>query len=139
MWPIAKSLKKTDGLKPPTARHAPLRITYYPNKKANTIVNCSENQFTSHDLCDENHEQWVRARVQALLASASDTPFERVRPCGIQKLVNTRKFRKACGLDGIPHECLRYLPRRPLVHLTYLFTHYLRLFHFPKVWNEDKL
>jgi hypothetical protein len=27
------------------------------------------NQFTSHDLCDENHEQLVEATVQALLAS----------------------------------------------------------------------
>jgi hypothetical protein len=39
----------------------------------------------------------------------------------IHKLTNTLKLRKACGLDGIPNECLRHLPRRPLVHLTHLF------------------
>jgi hypothetical protein len=48
------------------------------------------------------------------------------------------KLRKACGLDGIPNECLRYLPRRPLVHLTHLFNHCLRLSHFPKPWKEAK-
>jgi hypothetical protein len=37
------------------------------------------------------------------------------------------KLRKACGLDGIPNECLRNLPRRPLVHLTHLFNYYFPL------------
>jgi hypothetical protein len=58
VWPIAKSLMKRDGTKVPTAVHGPLGVTYtyLPNKKANVIAGCLENQFTSHDLCDENHE-----------------------------------------------------------------------------------
>jgi hypothetical protein len=48
-------------------------------------------------------------------------------------------LRKACGLDGIPNECLRHLRRRPLVHLTNLFNHCLRLSHFPKPWKEAKV
>jgi hypothetical protein len=36
------------------------------------------------------------------------------------------------------NECFRHLPRRPLVHLTYFFKHYLRLFHLPKHWKEAK-
>jgi hypothetical protein len=43
--------------------------------KANSIAECLENQFTSHDLCDENHERRVEARVQALLEAAdNDAP-----------------------------------------------------------------
>jgi hypothetical protein len=42
-------------------------------------------------------------------------------------------------MDGIPNECLRYLPRRPLVHLTHLFNHCLRLSHFPQSWKEAKI
>jgi predicted nucleotidyltransferase len=38
-----------------TALHGPLGIAYHPNEKASMIANCLENQFTSHDLCDENH------------------------------------------------------------------------------------
>jgi hypothetical protein len=102
------------------------------------IVNCLENQFTSHDLCDENHEREVGTTVQALLASVDDTPFGKVRPCDIHKLVKTLKLRKACGLDGIPNECLRHLLRRLRVHLTHLFNHCLRLSHFPKSWKEAK-
>jgi hypothetical protein len=34
--------------------------------------------------------------------------MEKVRPCDIHKLVNSLKLRKACGLDGIPNECLRH-------------------------------
>jgi hypothetical protein len=49
------------------------------------------------------------------------------------------KLRKACGLNGIPNECLRHLPRRPLVHLTHLFNHCLVLSHFPKPWKEAKV
>jgi hypothetical protein len=51
----------------------------------------------------------------------------------------TLNIRKACGLDGIPNECLRLLPRRPLVHLTHLINHCLRLSHFPKPWKEAKI
>jgi hypothetical protein len=49
------------------------------------------------------------------------------------------KLTKACGIDGIPNEFLRHLPRRPLVHLTHLFNHSLRLSHFPNPWKEAKV
>jgi hypothetical protein len=49
------------------------------------------------------------------------TPPERIRPCDLQKRINSLKLKKACGIDGIPNECLSHLPRRPLVHLTQLF------------------
>jgi hypothetical protein len=47
---------KRDGPKAPTAAHGPLGITYYQNEKANVIAVCSENHFTSYDLCDKKHE-----------------------------------------------------------------------------------
>jgi hypothetical protein len=46
---------------------------------------------------------------------------------------------KVCGIDGIPNECLRHLPKRSLVHLTPLFNHCLPLSHFPKPWKESKV
>jgi hypothetical protein len=95
---------KRDAPKAVTTIHGPLRITYHPNKKANVTADCSENQFTSHDLCDQNHEQEVETTVQALLTSV-DTLLRKVRPCDIlvHKLANSLKLRKACGLDGIPN------------------------------------
>jgi hypothetical protein len=45
----------------------------------------------------------------------------------------------ACGFDGIPNECLRHLPRRPLVHLLHLFNHCLQLGDFPEPWKEAKI
>jgi hypothetical protein len=42
------------------------------------------------------------------------TPPQRIRPCDLQKLLNSLKLKKACGIDGIPNECLGQLPRRPL-------------------------
>jgi hypothetical protein len=110
---------KRDGPKVPTAVHGPTGITYYRNEKANAIANCLEKQFTSHDLCDENHERRVKTKVQGLLASVDDTPLGKVRSCEINKLANSLKLRKSCGLDDIPNVCLRHLSRRPLVHLTH--------------------
>jgi hypothetical protein len=130
LWPIAKSLMKRDGPKAPTAIHGPIGITCHRNQKANVTADGLENQFTSHDLCDENHERRVETWVNALLASVDDTPLGKERPCDIHKLANSLKLRKACGLDGIPNECLTHLPGRPLVHLTHL--------HFTKPWNETK-
>jgi hypothetical protein len=48
-------------------------------------------------------------------------------------------LRKACGIYDIPNECLRHLPRRPLVYSTHLFKHCLRLSHFPNPWKEAKV
>jgi hypothetical protein len=55
LWSIAKSLMKRDGPKAPTTVHGHLGITYHLNEKANVIADSLENQFMSHDLCDENH------------------------------------------------------------------------------------
>jgi hypothetical protein len=129
---------KRDGPKAPTAFICPLGASYHPNEKANAIANCLENQFTSHDLRDENHGR-VEVRVQALLTSVHNKPLGKLGPCDIQKLVKSLKLRKACGLDGIPNECLRHLPRRPLVHLTHLFNHCLQLPYFPKPWKKAKV
>jgi hypothetical protein len=49
----------------------------------------------------------VEARVQALLETIEDSPPERVRPCGIQKIIKALKLKKVFGIDGIPNECLR--------------------------------
>jgi uncharacterized lipoprotein YajG len=49
------------------------------------IADCLEHQFTSHYLCDENHEQEVETTVQALLASVDSTQLRKVRPTDIHK------------------------------------------------------
>jgi hypothetical protein len=79
------------------------------------------------DLCDEYYKRRVEDGFQALLEAVDNKLPERIRPCDIQKLINSFILRKSCGIDG-----LRYLPRRPLVHLTHLLNHCLRLSHFPK-------
>ncbi|PNF35683.1 hypothetical protein B7P43_G17443 [Cryptotermes secundus] len=139
IWPIAKSLLKRDGPRAPTAIHGSSGLKFHPSEKANEIADCLEIQFTPHDLCDENHEQRVEARVQALLEAVDENPPLRIRPCDVQKLIKSLKLKKACGIDGIPNECLRHLPRRPLVHLTHLFNHCFRLSHFPNTWKEAKI
>jgi hypothetical protein len=67
------------------------------------------------------------------------TPLEKIRPCELLKLISSLKLSKECGIDGIPNECPRHLPRRPLVHLTYLINHCIRLSYFPTPWKEAKV
>jgi hypothetical protein len=81
IWPIAKSLMKRDRPKAPTAIRGPLGFTFHPLEKGNAIADCLENQFTSHELCDENHKRCVEARVQALLETVDNNLSERIRPC----------------------------------------------------------
>jgi hypothetical protein len=45
----------------------------------------------------------VKARVQALLKAADSDPPIRIRPYDLQKLLNSLKLKKACGIDGIPN------------------------------------
>jgi hypothetical protein len=61
IWPIAKSLLKRDEPRAPTAIHCLLGLKFLSLEKANAIADCLENQFTPHDLCDENHERRVEA------------------------------------------------------------------------------
>jgi hypothetical protein len=81
----------------------------------------------------------VEARVKVLLEDVDNSPPQRIRPRDLQKLINSLKLRKPCGIYGIPNECLRHLPRRSLVHLTHLFNHCFRLSHFPSPWKEAKI
>jgi hypothetical protein len=111
IWPIAKSLLTRDGPRAPTAIHGASGLKFHMSKKANTIADCLEIQFTPHDPCDENHERRVEAKVQALLETVDKNPPQRIRPCDLQKLIKSLKLRKSCGIDGIPNECLRHLPR----------------------------
>jgi hypothetical protein len=129
--PATKFLLKRVGPRAPTALHGHSGLIFHPFEKANAIGDCLEYQFTRHDLCDENHER----RVQVLLEVVDNKPPKRMKPCDLQILINSLKLRKSCGIDGIPNECLRHLPRRPLVYLTRLFNHCLRLFHFPNSWK----
>jgi hypothetical protein len=69
---------KRNGSQVPTDLHAPLRITYHPNEEDGVIEDCLQNQFISHDLCDENHEREVETTVQALLASVDDIQSEKL-------------------------------------------------------------
>jgi hypothetical protein len=64
---------------------------------------------------------------------------EGMRPCDLQNILNSLKLKKACGIYGIPNECLRHLPRRPLIYLTHLINHCIRLSHFPSSWKEAKV
>jgi hypothetical protein len=80
----------------------------------------------------------VEGRVRTLLKAVDNNPPERIRPCDLQKLVNSLKLRKACGIDSTPNECLRQLPR-PLVHLTHLINHCLPLSHFLTPWKDAKI
>jgi hypothetical protein len=81
----------------------------------------------------------VEARVKALLEAVDNTHPGGIWPCDLQKLINPLKLKKACGIDGIPNECLSHLPRRPLVHLAHLINNCFRLSHFPKSWKEAKV
>jgi hypothetical protein len=51
-----------------------LGLKYHLVDKANATADCLENQFTPHDLCEENHERQVEARVQALLEAVNSAP-----------------------------------------------------------------
>jgi hypothetical protein len=115
-----------------------LDLKFLLSEKANAITDCLENQFTHPDLCDENHEWWVEAGVQALLEAVDNKPPERIRLYDLQTLINYLKMIEACRIYGIPNECLRHLPRRPLIPLTHLINNCFRLPHFPNPWKKVK-
>jgi hypothetical protein len=73
--------------------HGLLGLKYHPVDKANAIADCLENQFTPHNLCEENHERQVETRVQDLLEAVDSDSPERIRPYNLQKLLNSLKLK----------------------------------------------
>jgi hypothetical protein len=65
-----------DGPRAPTAIHVASGLKFLPSEKANAIADCLEIQFTPHNLCDENNEQRVEAKVQALLETVDKNPLK---------------------------------------------------------------
>jgi hypothetical protein len=92
---------KRDGPRVPIAIHG---LKFLPLEEASATADCLENQFTPHDVCNENHERRVEARVQALLKAVDNNPPESIRLCDLQKLINSLKLKNACRIDGIPNE-----------------------------------
>jgi hypothetical protein len=86
IWPIAKSLLKRNGSRTLTAIHGASGLKFHPSEKANAIVEYLEIQFTPPDLCDENNERRLQARVHALLDTVDDSPPQKLRPC--DKVIN---------------------------------------------------
>jgi hypothetical protein len=74
IWPIAKSLLKRYGPRAPTAIHGSSGLQFHPSEEANAITDCLENKYTHHDLCDENHERRLEARVEVLLEDVDNKP-----------------------------------------------------------------
>jgi hypothetical protein len=74
---LSDHLSKRDQPRSLIAFHGPLGLNCQPLEKANTIANCLKNQFRPHDLRDENHKRWAKARVQALLGTADSTSLEK--------------------------------------------------------------
>jgi hypothetical protein len=93
----------------------------------------------AHAIIEEVLEKVFSVWSVLKLYNEDQRTLQRIRPCDLRKIINSLKLRKACGIDGIPNECPRHLPRRPLVHLTHLFNHCLRLSHFPNPWKESKV
>jgi hypothetical protein len=91
---------KRDGSKAPAAIHGPSGLEHHPLQKANMIVGCLKNKFTPHDLCGGNYEWREEDGAQALLKTVDNNPPEGIRPCDIQKLINSLKLRKVCWMDG---------------------------------------
>jgi len=60
-----------------------LGLKNQPIEEDNAIADCLGNLVTPHDLCDENHERNVEARVQRLFEVADNTP---PRKSDVQKL-----------------------------------------------------
>jgi hypothetical protein len=85
IWPIAKLLTKRSGPKATTAIYGPLGPVFYPNEKANVIVNYLGNLFTPHKVCNTDHERRVETRVPALLTTVDDNPPVKFRPCDVSK------------------------------------------------------
>jgi hypothetical protein len=110
-----------DGPRAPTAVGGPLRTVSLVRERKPVQLQTAW-KTSSHRITCVKKTMNGTWRLESKLYSKLQTvtPPEKVRPCDLQQLI------KACGIDGIPNECLRHLPRRPLVHWTHLINHFIQ-------------
>jgi len=97
IWPTERPILNRDDARAPTAIHGSSGLKFLPIDEVNARADCLENRFTPHDLCDIQHERRVEANVQVLLGTEVTIPTEKIKPCDLQKLVNSLEltaFRK---------------------------------------------
>jgi hypothetical protein len=75
---------RRDTPEAPTAIHSPSGLKSLPLEEVNVRADCLENQFSTQDLCEENHERLVVAHIQALFEAVDNNSPERARPCNVQ-------------------------------------------------------
>jgi hypothetical protein len=138
IWPLEKYLTKRDRPKAQTANHGLPGLILLLLEKGNALADCMKNQFKPLDLCEETYERRVKVRVRAVSEAVNNNLPDKERPCHVQNLIKALKLRKTCAIDGIPNECLRHLPRKPLINLSHLFNHCFRLSQFPLPRKETK-
>jgi hypothetical protein len=63
-----------------------------------------------------------KVQVEALLAIVHEDITLNFRTCDVSKEIQSMKLGKARGFEGIPNECIRHLPRRPLLNITHKIT-----------------
>jgi hypothetical protein len=65
-----------------------------------------------------------KVQVEALLAIVHEDIPLNFRTCDLSKEIRVQslKLGKARGFEGIPNECIRHLPRRPLLNITHKIT-----------------
>jgi hypothetical protein len=87
-----------DEPRTPTAIHGASGLKLHQSEKAYAIADCLEILVTPHDLCDQNHERRVGARVQALLKIVDNTTHQRIRLAEVNQFFEIGK-----GLRNLWH------------------------------------
>jgi hypothetical protein len=127
IWSIAKIRMKRSGPKTSTPIYGPTTRGYY------AISNCLENQFIRQDMCDENHERRVEARVWVLLETVDDNSLERVRLHDVETLINLFQLGNCKRIPQAPSQATG-------VYDTFFFFYFCsRLSHFPLPCKEAKM
>jgi len=62
-------------------------------------------------------------------------PIKHVSPYEVANLIQRLKPNKSPGHDLITNKILKYLPKRTILLLTFLFNSMLRLSYFPTIWK----
>jgi hypothetical protein len=97
---------RREGPKAPTAIHGLSGLKFYAKDKANAIAGCLEKQFTPNELCEENHEERVEAKIQALHESVDDKAPNSIKPSDVLKLIKLLKKKRPVELTAFQTNAL---------------------------------
>ncbi|KAL4120963.1 hypothetical protein QTP88_013557 [Uroleucon formosanum] len=135
LWKATKNILKEKSKIPPL-RYPDNSLASSNLDKANLFASDLENRFSPHlNFPTSSHYSNIEASLLNTLPMC--LPTKHTSPSEVLNIIKNLKNNKSPGHDLITNTIAKYLPKKAILLLTYIYNSILRLFYIPLTWKHS--